>query len=41
MQLDIATLPVLRTLAIGRENVLLYKGKNYVPIDVELRREIV
>jgi hypothetical protein len=24
-----------------RENVLFYKGKNYVPIDVELRREIV
>jgi Integrase zinc binding domain len=23
------------------ENVLFYKGKNYVPIDVELRREIV
>jgi Integrase zinc binding domain len=24
-----------------RENVLFYKGKNYVPIDVELQREIV
>jgi Integrase zinc binding domain len=23
------------------ENVLFYKGKNYVPIDVELQREIV
>jgi hypothetical protein len=23
------------------ENVLFYKGKDYVPIDVELRREIV
>jgi hypothetical protein len=23
------------------ENVLFYKGKNYVPIDAELRREIV
>jgi hypothetical protein len=23
------------------ENVLFYKGKNYVPIDVEIRREIV
>jgi hypothetical protein len=23
------------------ENILFYKGKNYVPIDVELRREIV
>jgi hypothetical protein len=24
-----------------KENVLFYKGKNYVPIDVELWREIV
>jgi hypothetical protein len=24
-----------------RENILFYKGKNYVPIDAELRREIV
>jgi Integrase zinc binding domain len=23
------------------ENILFYKGKNYVPIDAELRREIV
>jgi hypothetical protein len=23
------------------ENILFYKGKNYVPIDMELRREIV
>jgi hypothetical protein len=23
------------------ENILFYKGKNYVPIDAELQREIV